>query len=150
MTRATAQLDLDQLEGADAARLRRVWATCRGIEPPKTFTARLMRLALAWEAQAARAGCETAKVRREWNRIIKKRGDGGSIKGKGFVSPASAATGTRLLKEWGGATHEILVIEGGASWNGQSYSSLSAVARAMTGTNRNGPRFFGLREGTKR
>ena len=61
---------------------------------------------------------------------------------------SAVADGTRILKEWGGITHEIQITgDGGAVWNGQSYSSLSAVARAMTGTNRNGPKFFGLREG---
>jgi|TARA_R110002049_G_scaffold160202_1_gene325221 hypothetical protein len=146
MTRATAQLDMVHLERADAATLRRLWATYRGTEPPKTFTARLMRLALAWDAQAATAGFEAAKVRREWHRIIKGRVEGGCIKGKGPSQFASAGPGTRLLKDWGGVTHEVLVLEEGASWNGQNYSSLSAVARAMTGINRNGPKFFGLRE----
>lgn len=149
MTRATAQLDMVHLERADAATLRRLWTTYRGTEPPKTFTARLMRLALAWDAQAATEGFEAAKVRREWNQIIKRKAGGGPFKGTGAKWPASAGPGTRLLKDWGGATHEVLMIDGGASWNGQSYSSLSAVARAMTGTNRNGPKFFGLREGAK-
>jgi hypothetical protein len=54
------------------------------------------------------------------------------------------------LKEWGGTIHEVLVTEnGGAIWNGERYTSLSAVARAMTGTNRNGPKFFGQREDIK-
>jgi hypothetical protein len=149
MRLAIEDLDISHLEGADAATLRRLWATSRGVEPPKTFTARLMRLALAWEAQSASGGGETAKVRREWNRIIKVRGGGGPFKRAGNAPPPSAGVGTRLLREWGGATHEVLLVEGGATWNGQSYSSLSAVARAMTGTNRNGPKFFGLREGGK-
>ena len=149
MTRAAAQLDIGELERADAATLRQLWATSKGIESPKTFTARLMRLALAWEAQAASEGCETTKARREWSRIMKGRVEGGCTKGKGTTRPVSAVAGTRLLKNWGGATQEVLVVAEGASWNGQSYSSLSAVARAMTGTNRNGPKFFGLRERSK-
>ena len=64
--------------------------------------------------------------------------------------PATVGGGARILKIWGGDTHEVVITaDGGATWNGQSYSSLSAVARAMTGTNRNGPRFFGLREVAK-
>nr|WP_157770167.1 DUF2924 domain-containing protein [Ruegeria marisrubri] len=64
--------------------------------------------------------------------------------------PATVGDGTRILKTWGGEIHEVVITaDGGAIWNGQSYSSLSAVARAMTGTNRNGPRFFGLREVAK-
>lgn len=56
------------------------------------------------------------------------------------------ATGTRLLKTWGGETHEVIVGDDGVTWNGRTYASLSAVARAITGTPRNGPQFFGLRE----
>ncbi|MCE8516300.1 DUF2924 domain-containing protein [Ruegeria pomeroyi] len=66
------------------------------------------------------------------------------------VAKTTASDGTRILKDWGGATHEVLISgDGGATWNGQSYSSLSTVARAMTGTNRKGPKFFGVRDGLR-
>ena len=146
MRLTVAQLDIRQLEVANAAGLRRLWRQVNGADPPRTFTARLMRLALAWDAQAAQEGSETAKVKRNWNRIINDRVAGRRITHTATSLQASAGAGTRLLKEWGGTTHEVMVVEGGATWNGQSYSSLSAVARAMTGTNRNGPKFFGLRE----
>ncbi|MGJ5621279.1 DUF2924 domain-containing protein [Sulfitobacter sp. MF3-043] len=138
---------IHQLGEADAATLRRLWAKTKGTNPPKTFTARLMRLALAWDSQAAVEGREISEVRQSWNRIIKDRsGSGATKKVAKTSSNPIAGDGTRILKEWGGTTHEVLVTEDGASWNGQSYSSLSALARAMTGTNRNGPKFFGLRE----
>jgi len=149
MSLAMEKLDISHLQEADAATLRRLWVKSRGVEPPKTFTARLMRLALAWDAQAASEGSESAKARRDWGRIIKGRGEGGPRKRAGTAPHPTAGIGTRLLKEWGGAIHEVLVVEAGATWNGHSYSSLSAVARAMTGTNRNGPKFFGLREEDK-
>ena len=50
------------------------------------------------------------------------------------------------MREWQGVTHHVTVVEEGFLWNGQPYSSLSAIARAITGTNWNGPRFFGMRE----
>ena len=37
----------------------------------------------------------------------------------------------------------------GVEWKGRRYASLSAVARAITGTRRNGPAFFGLREAAR-
>ena len=40
-----------------------------------------------------------------------------------------------------------MILEEGFAWNGQSYGSLSQIVKAMTGTNWNGHRFFGLREG---
>ncbi len=123
MKPAVKGLSIKQFEESDAATLRRLWVDVKGSTPPTTFTARRMRLALAWEVQAASTGGEPVGTQRKW---------------------------TRLLKEWGGTTHEVLMTaDGGASWKGQNYSSLSAVARAMTGTNRNGPKFFGLREQEK-
>ena len=58
----------------------------------------------------------------------------------------SLKPGTILAREHGGVLHRVIVKEGGFSWNDTSYKSLSEVARAITGTNWNGPRFFGLRE----
>jgi len=55
-------------------------------------------------------------------------------------------SGTLLVREWEGVLHRVMVLEQGFAWNGQTYDSLSKVARAITGTNWNGPRFFGLRD----
>ena len=54
--------------------------------------------------------------------------------------------GTVLTREYGGVLHRVMVGEQGFVWNGQTYVSLSKVARAITGTRWNGPRFFGLRQ----
>lgn len=140
-----------QLEDADAATLRQIWTRTKGSAPPRTFTARLMRLALAWDAQVTSEQAEPAKIRRQWARIIRARSARGTANGVRVDDASRTADGTRILKEWGGVKHEVHVTgDGGATWNGRRYSSLSAVARAMTGTNRNGPKFFGLRDRTGR
>jgi Protein of unknown function (DUF2924) len=54
--------------------------------------------------------------------------------------------GTKLLREWRGVTHEVTVIDGGYEHQGKRYRSLSAIARAITGTQWSGPLFFGLRK----
>jgi hypothetical protein len=150
VTADASALTLDALKQADAATLRQIWMEAKGSAPPRTFTARLMRLALAWEVQAKGGGGETAQIQRAWVRFMRGRTRyGPSIVAKAGLH-AAKANGTRILKEWGGTTHEVRVEENGAVvWNDQRYTSLSAVARAMTGTNRNGPKFFGLREGAK-
>lgn len=56
--------------------------------------------------------------------------------------------GTVLIREWKGRHHRVMVMTDGIAWNGKTYRSLSAVAFAMTKTRWNGPRFFGLRDGT--
>ncbi len=40
-----------------------------------------------------------------------------------------------------------MILEEGFVWNGQTFGSLSQIAKTMTGTNWNGHRFFGLRQG---
>ena len=52
--------------------------------------------------------------------------------------------GTRLLREWGGATHEVTVADQGYVYRGTTYRSLSGVAEFITGTRWSGPKFFGL------
>jgi hypothetical protein len=57
---------------------------------------------------------------------------------------------TRLVRTWHGTRHEVLVVDGGKGfkYKDQTYSSLSEVAREITGSRWSGPRFFGLRTGT--
>ena len=53
--------------------------------------------------------------------------------------------GTRLLREWNGATYEVSVLDKGFAFEGRLYTSLSAIAREITGARWSGPRFFGLK-----
>jgi hypothetical protein len=53
--------------------------------------------------------------------------------------------GTRLMREWQGRTYDVLVLDGGFSWQNTQYRSLSALARKITGTAWSGPLFFGLK-----
>ncbi len=62
------------------------------------------------------------------------------------VDPRNPVTGTRLVREWNGVEHTVTVLRDGYDWEGRKYRSLSAVAKAITGTNWNGFRFFGMRE----
>ena len=146
--RQTGSLDHAGIAAADARELRKLWEARRGHPPPSTLSARLMRLALAWDLQAAEQGGEIPAIRRQWQAVMRRRADGlGADTAAGGLSPLAVPAGTRLLKSWGGEMHEVIMQDDGVLWNGRTYASLSAVARAMTGTPRNGPKFFGLREG---
>jgi hypothetical protein len=59
-------------------------------------------------------------------------------------------SGTRLVREWNGKSYVVTVIKEGFEHAGKRYSSLSRVARVITGTRWNGPLFFGLRGGRVR
>jgi hypothetical protein len=58
--------------------------------------------------------------------------------------------GTLLVREFEGQSHTVTVVPDGFAWTGATYKSLSEIARAITGTRWNGPRFFGLHERTIR
>jgi hypothetical protein len=55
--------------------------------------------------------------------------------------------GALLVREWNGRLERVMILEEGFAWNGQTFGSLSQIAKAMTGTTWNGHRFFGLRQG---
>jgi hypothetical protein len=58
---------------------------------------------------------------------------------------ASLRAGALLVREWNGKLERVMVLEKGFAWDGETYGSLSQIAKAMTGTSWNGHRFFGLR-----
>jgi hypothetical protein len=53
--------------------------------------------------------------------------------------------GTVLVRDYHGQRHTVTVAADGFNWQGTTYASLSAIARAITGTAWSGPRFFALR-----
>jgi hypothetical protein len=63
---------------------------------------------------------------------------------------APIRVGTALFREHAGALHRVTVVADGFEWEGRIYSSLSAVARAITGVRWNGRRFFALDRGARR
>ncbi len=63
-----------------------------------------------------------------------------------IADPRNPVIGTKLIREWDGVEQTVIVLKDGFEWQGRKFKSLSAVARAITGTRWNGYRFFGLRE----
>ena len=117
--------------------LKQEWRRVHGAEPPR-IAASLLARALAFDVQCAAQGGAGARMRQ---RLMASGG------GATRSSPTpSLAPGTQLVREWGGASHHVLVEEKGrCSYKGQSFASLSAVARYITGAHWSGPRFFGVK-----
>ena len=63
-----------------------------------------------------------------------------------LVAPPGIRPGTILVREHQNVVHRVTALETGFSWNGRTFTSLSAAARAITGVRWNGRRFFGLQE----
>ena len=57
--------------------------------------------------------------------------------------------GTRLVREWKGKVHEVVITAGGFEYQGETYKSLSPIACRITGTHWSGPAFFGTKQGKK-
>ena len=67
-------------------------------------------------------------------------------KGTEALDPGAALRlGTRLVREWGGATHTVVVVEDGFEYDGERYPSLTQIATRITGAHWSGPRFFRVR-----
>jgi hypothetical protein len=129
----TPTVDIAALEQLSLVELRSRWAEHFGAVPALR-SPDLLRLILAWRLQARKHGGLDPAIRRKVKRT-----------GPALAEGLRLGPGTRLKREWDDRTEEILVEKNGFRWRGNSYPSLSAIALAMTGTRRNGPRFFGLR-----
>ena len=121
--------------GLSRADLVERWVGLHGSPPIKTMTQDLLARGIAYEMQVRQLGGLT---------LAERKALGALAQGRSNPNPGALKAGTRLYRSWRGVTQEILVLEGGYSWRGKSYASLSGVARAITGTRWSGPRFFGL------
>ena len=145
MQAETLEAEIVHLRDLSLAELRKLWSNRLG-QPPQLASTELTRRWLAWELQAAERGGLDAATRRHLRRLARASGTSSvSSPSGGGVKP-----GTVLTREWAGATHKVVVLEAGFSWNGQTWRSLSEIASKITGTRWSGPRFFGLhrRNGT--
>ena len=57
--------------------------------------------------------------------------------------------GTLIVRTWRDVKYEVRVCRDGFEWNGKVFKSLWAVAKAITGVNRNGYLFFGIKDKLK-
>ena len=113
------------------------WQAVHSAPPPKGISRRLLLLALAYRIQVDAYGTLDSKTRRYLRALA--AGTSAAVRPRPSLKP-----GMRLMREWNGRTHVVDVTEDGLLWNGVTYSSLSAIARAITGARWSGPRFFGL------
>ncbi|MGB8277463.1 MAG: DUF2924 domain-containing protein [Methylovirgula sp.] len=134
-----AALDLDQelarIASLNKDELRALWRQVKGQEPPDALSKDLIARALAHRLQEEHFGGLNAQLRKQIATFA-----------TGVVEPARyVKTGSIIIREYQGRVHEVMVVPAGFLWQDQIYASLSTIARKITGTHWNGPRFFGLR-----
>lgn len=121
---------LAELMAMDRRTLMLRWQKVFGHPAPLNSREMLMRQALGWRIQADAQGGLTGSHRRQLR--------------KGHSQLLVA--GSRLIRVWQGETHQVMVLEKGYSYAGKHWKSLSAIARAITGTPWSGPVFFGIKK----
>jgi hypothetical protein len=123
--------------------LKAEWRTLFGAEPPG-YNRRYLESRLAYRIQELAYGGLKPETRTRLEALGEQFADR-NITRKRVRDDVMPIAGTRLLREWQGVEHAVTVLTEGYEWQGRPYRSLSAVARAITGTRWNGLVFFGLK-----
>ena len=109
------------------------WQKTFGRPAPTGCHTSFLDKAITWQQQALKHGGLTAAERRQ-------------LLGESSSAKERAHIGTRLIRVWQGETHQVTVLADGYQYKEQHWKSLSAIARAITGTPWSGPLFFGLKK----
>ncbi len=136
--------EIAALKTMDIKALKARWMDLFAAEPPP-YNRRFLESRLAYRIQELRyGGLKPETVRRL--EALGEQLDGGNRKRSRIRAGSERpVAGTRLIREWQGIEQTVTVMAQGYEWQGRPYQSLSAVARAITGTRWNGWTFFGLK-----
>ena len=130
--------ELSRLRQESRDSLAQRWIDLFGKAPPPRTSRSLLMRAVAYKIQERVYGGLPASIRR-----MLLAGPGANPSPR---PSRQAGSGTVLLREWRGKTHEVTIGEEGVLYHGKQYRSLSEVARVITGTRWSGPAFFGLKK----
>ena len=134
---------LAALKTASTPDLKAQWRLLFGTEPPP-YNLNFLRSRLAYRVQElAYGGLKPETVARL--EALGEQLDGGNVTVRRARADDRPLPGTRLLREYQGVEHAVTVRDDDYEWQGRPYRSLSAIARAITGTRWNGLVFFGIR-----
>ena len=134
---------LAALPGKSTPELKQLWRELFDSEPPR-YNRRFLESRLGYRIQELQyGGLKPATVARL--EALGEDLDGGRIEVRRKRADDRPIAGTKLIREWKGVEHTVTVLDDGYDYQGRPYKSLSAVARAITGTRWNGWVFFGVR-----
>src|SRR5689334_20671006 len=131
------------LKATPVDELRRQWQQLFDTPPPR-YNRRFLESRLAYRLQElAYGGLKPETVRRLEQ--LGEQLDGGDVAVRRRRAEDRPIAGTKLIREYRGVLQQVTVLQDGYEWQGRPYKSLSAIARAITGTRWNGVVFFGLK-----
>jgi len=131
---------MNELQQLDTQCIRERWRQRFGSNPPKHRSKDLLLYAFAYALQVKRNGDLSKAIKRRLGELAIDFQD------ENFhpAPRSSLPPGTALTREWNNRRHVVLVEANGFRYQDKTYSSLSAVARAITGTHWSGRKFFKL------
>src|SRR5213082_2111115 len=135
--RAAIEAEIAHLRSLALDALRRHWRVVFGRTPPVALSKDLLGRMIAYRLQERAFGGLDRESLRFLDQLTRH---GGSPRRR--LKP-----GTVLVRDYHGQRHTVTVAPDGFNWQGTTYASLSAIARAITGTAWSGPRFFALARG---
>jgi hypothetical protein len=138
--------DLASLPHLTRDALRERWREVYDTEAPAHLGRDLLIRAVAYRLQEQAQGGLSAAVRRILARAAENGATGRPVQA---MPTRQVKPGARLLREWHGVTHEVIVLDEGVLFRGKRHRSLSEVARIITGSRWSGPTFFGLNSVSK-
>ncbi len=140
---------LAALKTTPTLELKQQWRDLFATEPP-SFNRRYLESRLTYRIQELVYGGLKPETIKRLERLGEQL-DGGDRKKRSIrFNRDRPITGTRLIRDWQGVEQIVTVTQGGFEWQGGPYLSLSAIARAITGTRWNGWVFFGLSRGGRK
>jgi hypothetical protein len=142
-------IEIDGLHQLSRAELRVLWKREFAGKAPRAIGRDILALGIAYARQERSYGGLGRPVAKELDRLLARVLHHEAADAPKAPTSPLPRTGTILVREWRGTTHQVTIVGDGFLWNGQTHQSLSSIARAITGTNWNGPRFFGMREPKK-
>jgi hypothetical protein len=140
--RERLEAEIARLPDLGVAELRQRWVGLYGRPAPKYFRQKLLVKAVAYQMQVKAFGGLPEAVKQQLREIAAATRDGtfDAADLEPRIKP-----GTKLIRTWKKGTHEVMVLEDGFAWRGARYTSLSTIAKTITGTSWNGWAFFGLK-----
>ena len=117
------------------------WQKCFKLPSPAKSSREFLSKNISWYKQAREQGINLKRFHKMMGTALSQYELGKKVKPELAVK-----SGTKFMRQWQGKTHEVEAAGSAFLYNGESYKSLSAIARKITGTQWNGKLFFGVKK----
>lgn len=128
---------VDEIRSLNKSALQLRWQELFKKPAPDAFTKDLLARMIAYRIQEDAFG----GLDRSTEKLLESYANGKPVSEQRYLK-----SGTVLVREYQGVRHTVTIADRTYIWNNKKYPSLSIIAKEITGTSWNGPKFFGLRE----